>query len=214
MLKPRLRPTRGLTLLELMVGLVILGGVAAMAAPAMDAWMTNARIRATAEAMASGLRLAKAEALARNESVRFQLTDTLTSSCALSASGLNWVINLGTDASTAAPTNATQKCAQGISDTADDKVLFKRPGAEGSSGISVSAVNTASTPAATNLAVFNGLGRPNTALTLHIRDSNADTNCKHHTTPGRYSCLRVMLSRSGQVRSCNPALSSPDPQAC
>jgi prepilin-type N-terminal cleavage/methylation domain-containing protein len=211
MLKGPIRLLRGLTLLELMVGLVILGGVAAMAAPAMGTWMTNARIRSTSEAMASGLRLAKAEALSRNESVRFQLTDTLTNACTLSASGLNWVINLS---SAGAPTTATSKCAQAISDTADDKVLFKRPGAEGSTGISVSAVNTAATPAATNLVVFDGLGRASTALILHIRDTDADTNCKHNSTPGAYSCLRVMLSKSGQVRTCNPALSSPDPQAC
>ncbi len=210
MLKPDPRPARGLTLLELMVGLAILSGLVAMGAPSMSTWMMNARIRATAEAMTSGLRLAKAEALARNQSVRFQLTDTLTNSCTLSATGLNWIINLGTDTTN----TVASKCAEAPSGTTAPMILHKKPSGDGSTRISVSAVNSASTPAATNLTVFNGLGRPTTALTVQIRDSNADTNCLHNSPPGRYSCLRVMLSASGQVRTCNPALPSTDPQAC
>jgi type IV fimbrial biogenesis protein FimT len=200
----RLQPgagASGFTLVELMVAVAILGIALALALPSFSIWIQNTRIRATAEAISSGLRLAKSEAVGRNRGVRFQLTDTLTNSCALSTSGRNWVIDL-VDASGDSVANG---CHSAPSDTTAPSILHKRSAAEGSANVSVSSTADSS--------VFNGMGRAATAMTIQIRDTNADTNCLA-TAGGKFTCLRVLLSVSGQVRMCNPALSSPNPQAC
>ena len=79
MLKTR-RAQGGLTLVELMVTLTIFGALLLLGLPSFSAWLQNSRIRVTSEAVLAGLQFAKAEAVARNARVRFQLTDTLDNS--------------------------------------------------------------------------------------------------------------------------------------
>lgn len=66
--------SRGFTLVELMIGLVILGILLAAAMPSFRAWVQNTQIRNAADAMVNGLQLARAQAISRNTLVRFQLT--------------------------------------------------------------------------------------------------------------------------------------------
>jgi type IV fimbrial biogenesis protein FimT len=63
--------TRGLTLIELMLTLVVLGVLAAIAVPALGRFLANAQVRGVAEEMRSGIELARAEAIRRNTEVRF-----------------------------------------------------------------------------------------------------------------------------------------------
>ena len=85
--RARGRRQRGVTLIELVVTLALLGIFMAMAAPSFSNWLQNSRIRNTATALSAGIQLAKAEAVARNTGVRFQLTSSLTNDCAISTSG-------------------------------------------------------------------------------------------------------------------------------
>ena len=85
----------GFSLIELMITLAVLGMLIMIALPNMGTWIQNTQIRTAAEGMQAGLQLARAEALKRNTTVRFQLVDTLTSACAVSATGRNWVVSLG-----------------------------------------------------------------------------------------------------------------------
>jgi type IV fimbrial biogenesis protein FimT len=71
-----LKETRqsGFTLTEVLVVVVILAVLAALALPSFKEIIVNTRIRATASAINDGLQLARAEAIRRNERVRFTLS--------------------------------------------------------------------------------------------------------------------------------------------
>ncbi len=62
---------RGFTLIELMVALAIAVLLLVLAAPGYATWVADQQIRAGAESVASGLRLAHAEAIRRNWQVEF-----------------------------------------------------------------------------------------------------------------------------------------------
>lgn len=63
----------GFSLIELLIGVAILGLLMSFAAPNLRAWILNAQIRNAAESIVSGLQQARAEALARNTPVTFTL---------------------------------------------------------------------------------------------------------------------------------------------
>ena len=68
----RIRPS-GFTLVELLIGIAILGIMLAAAAPGFRVWMQNIQTRTAAESIAQGLQKARAEAVARNTNVAFTL---------------------------------------------------------------------------------------------------------------------------------------------
>lgn len=70
---PPMRKSAGFTLIELMVGIVIMLIVLALGMPSYQAWIQNSRIRNAAESILAGLQLARAEAVSRNAPVRFTL---------------------------------------------------------------------------------------------------------------------------------------------
>lgn len=62
---------RGFTLVELLIGMVILAILMLLALPTFSEFMTNARIRNTADSLANGIRHAQVEAIKRNRPVEF-----------------------------------------------------------------------------------------------------------------------------------------------
>lgn len=68
----------GLSLIELMIGLVIFGIIIMAGMPSYTAWLHNSKIRTAAESISNGLQLARAEAVRRNTNVEFVLTSTAT----------------------------------------------------------------------------------------------------------------------------------------
>jgi type IV fimbrial biogenesis protein FimT len=73
----------GATLIEFMLTFAIMGILVALAVPSFRDWIQNAQVRTATDAMTSGLQLARAEAVRRNNPVRFRLPDATAS---------NWVI--------------------------------------------------------------------------------------------------------------------------
>ena len=65
----------GATLIELMVGIAILGILLIAAAPSFSAWIANTKIRTVAESIQNGLQIARNEAMKRNTNVAFRLDD-------------------------------------------------------------------------------------------------------------------------------------------
>ncbi len=63
--------TSGFSLIELMIGIVILGILAGIAIPNFQVWIQNSQIRNAAESIQNGLQRARAEAVARNTTVEF-----------------------------------------------------------------------------------------------------------------------------------------------
>lgn len=197
-----------MSLVELIIGLVIIGSLLALAAPNYTAWIQNTKVRTTAEAMLNGLQLARTEAVRRNTQIRFYLTDTLTAACVASTAGTNWIVSFD---------DPTGLCANGLLNEALDagdsavspapRMIQVRGANEGSTGITVAADQSA--------IIFNGLGRitPVPAATININISNpAAGTCANVGGPVR--CMRVTVSTGGQIRLCDPARASTDPVGC
>jgi type IV fimbrial biogenesis protein FimT len=192
----------GVSLIEMIIGLAILAVLTAASAPSFSQWIQNTRIRSAAESLSSAVQQARSEAVRRNAIVRFQLTDTATSSCALSATGPNWIISRE---------DATGRCDAAVSETVAPMIIQK------SSGNEALNVSVAVTPTAQTSIAFNGFGRvspvPASDVALNITNPAAGA-CATQGGGGPVRCLRVVVSAAGQIRMCDPARVTNDPQGC
>jgi len=194
------RSNRGFTLIELMIGLAVLGILLAVALPAWNRFLQNTKIRNAAELTISGLNLARVEAMRRNTAVRFQLVSDLTSSCSASTSGLSWVVSL---------TDPSGACNQAPSESTAPRIIQKRSGLEGTAGVVLAATGGSG-------AVFNGLGRVTSGGLTQIELSSMQGTCEHvDPTNGTRRCLRIVISAGGQARMCDPKVAdNTDPRFC
>jgi len=64
---------KGVTLIELMITLVVLGVLVFLALPSYTVWIQNTQIRTAGESILSGLTLARGEAARRNTRVEFKM---------------------------------------------------------------------------------------------------------------------------------------------
>ena len=64
---------RGFTLVELLIGMVIMAILMLFALPTYQEFMGNTRIRNTADSLAHGVRLAQVEAIKLNQNVTFEV---------------------------------------------------------------------------------------------------------------------------------------------
>jgi len=194
---------QGVTLIELVVSLTILGLLFGLGVPSFRGWIQNAQIRTAAEAIQNGLQLARVEAVRRNITVRFQLTNTATNACALSATGANWVVSLNNAAGKCANAAADPPLPPAIPDPANPYIIQARSAAEGSPNVAVS------TDPATTTIIFNGLGRltpvPAGNINITVSSPSSGTCVQPGETAG-IRCLRVVVSMDGQVRMCDPAV--------
>jgi len=76
--------SRGFSLIELLIGLALIGILSVMAVPAYQFWIRNVQIRNAAEGVLNGLQLARAEAVRRNALVQLIFT---------TATGSGWTIS-------------------------------------------------------------------------------------------------------------------------
>jgi type IV fimbrial biogenesis protein FimT len=147
----------------------------------------------------------------RNTPIRFQLTDNLSGTCALSATGTNWIVSMD---------NPAGGCSTAPSDTVAPRIIQLRSGTEGTPNVVVNADVTDVS--------FTGLGRATNAaggsMTINVTNPTgglctcAAGTCGYPT--GTYAanapmrCMRIQVLAGGQVRMCDPALASTDPQGC
>lgn len=207
----RPRPTtmpaaaRGMTLIELMIGLVIVAIVLFVAIPAFTIFLQNQQIKNAAQTVMQGLNTARAEAIRRNQAVRFQFVSDLTAGCALSTTSLAWVVSL------ADPAGNCEAEAGDMGTLA--QIIEKRSATEGTRNVSI-----ATTGGTT--ATFTGLGRLSGAGITQIDFSNVSGTCEHlDATNGTMRCLRVVVAPGGEARMCDPKVAAPvppaiDPRAC
>jgi type IV fimbrial biogenesis protein FimT len=201
---------RGVTLVEIIVTLAILGMMILATLPSIGSWLRNSQIRSAAEAIQNGLGKARSEAVRRNTPVRFSLvTNTanagkLDNNCALSSSSASWVVSLDS------PEGA---CAAAVNDSTSPKILDKWARGESAANVTVSAVQpnsdgSCSTTTATQV-TFNGFGRVSSGST-----SLGCINVDNSTGSGNRA-LRLVIGPQGAVRLCDPAVTdSNDPRSC
>jgi type IV fimbrial biogenesis protein FimT len=197
------RPQTGLSLIEVMIGLAIMGILMAIGLPNMAIWLNNSQIRAAGETVLAGLTLARVEAVRRNQIVRFQLVSDLSATCVLTQSGTSWVVSQD---------DPTGLCDQAPSDAAAPRIIQTRSGSEGTPRAVVAAATSATV-------YFNGLGRvtsPGGALNMtQLAITNPSGGTCEHVDGGDMRCLRINISIGGEARMCDPAVTDvTDPRKC
>jgi type IV fimbrial biogenesis protein FimT len=85
------RKSQGFSLVELMVGVIIVGILASLAMPSFKQMLRNFEVRNAAESIANGLQRARSEAVSRNTNVQFVL-GAFPPDC--SETGSSWVVSV------------------------------------------------------------------------------------------------------------------------
>ncbi len=182
---------RGFTLVELMIGLVIMALLLMMGVPAFSTFIQNSKLRSTAETFHAGLQTARAEAVKRNAQVQLILTDdagdaSSTQSATASTTGRNWLIRVQD------PTTLLYSFIEG------------KNAAEGAGQSSTPSVAVSSTVSSVT---YTGFGATTLGSAATFSFSNpAGGVCKSAGGPMR--CLSVVVSVGGQARMCDPAVST------
>lgn len=193
-----LKLSRGMTLIELMIGLTLLALLLMLGLPSLSETIQNFRIRTMAESIVSGLQTARIEAVRRNASVRFQLVDALDAQCNLANTGPHWLVSRN---------DPTAACDQvEVSDfvepnvLAEPQILMKRSAGEGTSNVALAA-SSAGVPATS--VIFTALGRTASGAIDTINVSNPMGGACEHAG-GNMRCLRIVVGSGGQVKMCDP----------
>jgi type IV fimbrial biogenesis protein FimT len=193
-----LRREAGLGMVELLIGVVILGFMVAMAVPSMTTWVRNARVRTVADAVQSGVRLAQAEAQRRGHTVmlfRTSSSDCLTNAVA-NVDGPFWQVRalpgtlINDQPSEAVQCGVLTDVQTGVNITSSTTALCF-----GGDGRQATLVNP------------DGIGVNCTAAaaTFDIAPSTANRESRP---------LRVTVSLAGAVRLCDPSKASTAPDGC
>lgn len=194
MLMPRRQRCVGFTLVELMVTISLLAILLALAVPSFRVWINNTRVRTAAQVLQDGLRLAQAEAVRRNRTVSFFLTNDAnpTATSATAANGSNWAVRV-------------------LPLVTGENAVFVRAGAL--TGVT-SGVTVTNGP---TIVCFNAAGQQVANATEGCAVDPANPTATFdiaHTGGDR--ALRVTASLGGRVRMCDPAktLSATNPDGC
>ena len=198
---------RGISLVEIMIGLAILGISMAWAIPSYSVWMQNMQIRNMAESIIGGLQHARSEAIGRNAAAEFLLTNqnpsdaiaqTLLPALAVDT-GTNWMVRV------VLPPPGPPQYAYVIGNI----------GAAGSAMATVQAGNI-NIGGGLNAVTFDNFGR--------VLAANADASLpivkicvgSSALTPAQGArLLEVNISAGGQVKMCDPSVVDPtDPRRC
>jgi type IV fimbrial biogenesis protein FimT len=180
----------GVSLIEVMIGIGILAMLMALGVPQYGIFLANARLKATADTLVSGLSLARAEAVKRNARVEMVLTDddpeeAVVNGLNATLNGPNWMVR------------------QWVPSTGVYSFIEGKLGGEGSGSAGGRITATGAT------ASFNGFGGLTSggAITYNI-DNPSGGACDQAppATRGPMRCLRVIVSPGGQIRTCDPAV--------
>lgn len=194
---PRLRRERGLTLIELVVAMALFVALFFIAAPDLRVWVDNTRVRTVSEALQNGVRQAQAEAVRRNRTVVFFLTNEEPAVGANAiANGANWGLRtlplFPGDAVQYVRGGAFSDVAPGVAIAGPATICFNAAGQQ----VTVAAEGCVAGQATYDIArqgVFDA--------------TRADRGERR---------LRVVASLGGRVRMCDPdkVLSAANPDGC
>ena len=187
---------QGLSLIELMIAIVIMGILLIAGAPNFGEWLQNQQIRTASESVLNGMQTTRSEAVKNNAPARFVL-------CGADST---WQV-LAVSPTAPAAATADTICGAGVTTASGNEVRVQdRSGQEGSSQAVI-----AVTPAGANQVTFNSLGRviPNADTTPSITQIDVSTATGTHP-------LRVTVGAGGNLNMCDPSplLAASDPRHC
>jgi type IV fimbrial biogenesis protein FimT len=188
---------RGFSLIELVIAITIVALLLLVAVPALQSWVSDARVRTAAESFQNAVRLAQAEAIKRSRTAVVMLTDSTPSIDAKpTKNGKKWVVRLLERSTT----------------DDDEESLFVRGGGEASSGDVTVGGDIA-------LICFNALGQQ-TDLAGAVNGLAVDCD-KSDSTAVSFSrlggrTLKVLVNLGGKVRMCDAekTFSDSQPDGC
>lgn len=195
----------GFSLVELIVGMAILAMLMALGLPQYATFISNARLRTTAEGINNGLNLARAEAVKRNSRVELVFTDDepiapLVNAMTASTTGSNWVVRAWIPA-----TNSY--------DFIEGKLGAEGSGKTGIPGVTVTPVTAGIFD---GTVAFTGFGSLSSAQSISFQVTYPTAGaCDTVATQGPLRCLNVNVSPGGQIRICDPKITATgDTRAC
>ncbi len=191
---------RGMSMIELLTVMTVLGIVIVVVAPGIGEQLRNAQIRNAADAMMAGLQIARTEAIRRNERVRFSMVSDLTGDCVLSSTAGSWVVSID---------SPVGNCDTPATETTAPRILAVHSAADGNAQAQVAATQSDNATAASAV-TFNAFGRPIDGAQIARLMFNSASN------PTEYRTYRVDISAIGGVRMCDTQVSttSDDPRRC
>ncbi len=195
------RRARGVTLIELAVALTVVALLLFAVLPSVGVWIRNTQVRNTASSIYTGMQVARNEAIRRNTAIRFSLvslTDSavMNNTCALSSTGVSWVVSVRD------PSSQCQYTPSSVAADANDPMIVdKNAGGQGGRNV-VTCANLGDGSAAADTVVFNGFGRVENATPIGIIDIT------NETLSNDYRRFRIEVSPGGAVRMCDLAVTA------
>jgi type IV fimbrial biogenesis protein FimT len=191
----------GVSMVEVLVVVAIIGTVMFVVIPEISTWMRNLAVRNVAESVKGGLERARLEALRRNAAISFWLvadtnTSGLTDACTLSNESGSWVVS---------GQNPEGLCGTAASPDDGAVVIEKWAASEGGSAVVVAATDGNNLGA--DRVTFTSLGQLST-----LTPSAAQIDIKHASGDARN--LRILINAGGSVRLCDPNVAADDPRRC
>jgi len=191
------RKQAGVTLIEVLIVLVIIGIALMLGLPSYKAWLQNVHIRNAAEAILNGLQLTKIEALRRNANVRFTL-----------GPGAGWTIGCATVTAACPATIQSRSSAESSSNV----VLTPTP--VGTSAVTFNSLGGVVNCNADGTDFLSVLDVDVSTTVL----SAADSREMRIVISGPNQCSAsggAIVSGGGLVRMCDPNVSeATDPRKC
>lgn len=190
---------RGVSMIEILIGIAIIAILIALGLPSIGELMRNTKVRNAAESVQNGLNAARAEAVKRNATIVFQLTDS---------ANVNWQICLWDMAADA--------CKSGVD------LIQSYKSSDGASNVRAGA--DAAVPAAGAVATrlgagvglpgrvgFTGFGR----LAVPATDLQRIDFYDSTVAEADQRRMVLLISTGGQVRMCDPQVKlSVTPRGC
>jgi len=174
----RTRSAAGMTLIELLIGLVIIGVLLALGVPSFSAWLQNVQIRNAAESIFNGLQLARANAVQRNKSVTFTMNGPDSS----------WSVTVDSPSAFEQANVQSRSAAEG---TPNAVVTTTNP------TISFSGLGTTNLPTAATIQVSNPTGGTCGSGTTNMRCLNVTV-----TVGGQVKMCDPLATAVGDSRKC------------
>lgn len=176
---------RGVTLIEIAIGLAIIAIMMMFGLPSMTDWLQNTQIRTAAEAIQNGLQSARAEAVKRNTNVEFILSNPGATG------GTGWSIRLVNSGT----------------------VIQSKPDGEGSTSGILTVTPAGATTVTFNgfgrMPTTPATNDDGSAFMTQIDVDSAALSAADSRN------LRIAISSGGQIRMCDPNVSdTTDPRSC